>query len=205
MSKIIVALDGMSLEQAKEWAQKLSGKVWGFKINDLLYDCYWPQLLRFGKIMADPKFHDIPNTIDNSLKLFSGVELITVHASAGQTALKTAVNVVGKRLLAVTALTSLTDEEAIEVYGCTRQEVAIRLAKIAVESGVKGLVCSSNDLPYLKKYDVLKVCPGIRLGNECHDQKAVGNGIGADLVVVGRPITQSQDPITVVDELNKVL
>jgi orotidine-5'-phosphate decarboxylase len=204
--KIIVALDGMRFHEAEELAKKLSGKVWGFKLNDLLWDYqYWsPRLLRYGKIMADPKLYDIPNTVTNCVKAMvnCGAEFITVHTSAGKEVLKTAVDIAGSRILAVTALTSFTDEDTMDVYGVPRSKLVVRLANLAVSCGVSGLVCSCQDLESLKEHKVIKVCPGIRLDSNYHDQKTVGNGIGADFAVIGRAITRAKDPV---EEINKYL
>jgi len=105
MSKIIVALDnicgGKAWEDAVALAQKLSGKVWGFKVNDALHSGhYWSaRLNRHGKLMFDPKLYDIPNTMGNTISRLIpyGPDFITVHASAGEEALKAAVEAAGKQ------------------------------------------------------------------------------------------------------------
>jgi len=98
MERIILALDGMSPEKAIETAKDFSGKeIWGFKINDLLA---WtnpqeiiPALKKYGKIMVDPKIHDIPQTDVNFLKAYveAGADFVTMHVSAGMDALLDAI------------------------------------------------------------------------------------------------------------------
>ena len=93
-SKIIVALDGLTVKGALRIGKILSGKVWGFKVNDLLFTNVEiiRKLKKFGKIFADAKLHDIPNTVGNSVKKLSkaGADLITVHASGGVEMMKVA-------------------------------------------------------------------------------------------------------------------
>lgn len=217
MSKIIVALDniadGKAWEDAVTLAQKLSGKVWGFKLNDALH-CghYWSaRLNQLGKLMFDPKLYDIPTTMRNTVNqmLPRGPNFITVHASAGEDSLKAAVEAAGNRakIIAVTVLTSFTPKDCLEMFGCDRKKAVSVLAGLAERAGVYGLVCATDDLPFLSKMtDLIKICPGIRpdglLAGD--DQQAIGLGKNADLVVVGRLITQADDPVGVVEKLNKL-
>ena len=114
MKKIIVALDEMDYEQAISLAQKLKEAEVIFKINDLLDDRDGPSIIwktkHFGDVMADPKFHDIPNTVKNRVKKYVGFkpDFITVHASGGVAMMRAAVeNCEESKILAVTVLTSL--------------------------------------------------------------------------------------------------
>src|SRR3954468_7479737 len=113
MNEIIVALDNMEQQAALELARSLSGKVWGFKVNDLLleYGCsIVNSLKRHGNVFADPKLHDTPNTVRNSVKrlAFAGADLITCHIAGGVKMLQAAVDEAGKaKIIGVTMLTSL--------------------------------------------------------------------------------------------------
>lgn len=212
-SRIIVALDGMTWPKATELASRLNGKVWGFKCNDLLFSgAYWsPQLSKYGKIMFDPKLYDIPVTIENFLKRFvaMGADLVTVHASSGPAGLEAAVGAVKStktKILAVTALTSFPDDHLHAVYSCDRPTLVANLAKLALNAHCHGLVCAYPDLSLVKDWPILKVCPGFRRpADDKHDQVHIGTGEGADLVVVGRLITQAENPARATDEINALL
>lgn len=212
-SRIIVALDGMTWNDARELAFKLHRKVWGFKVNDLLFNgAYWsPELKRYGNVMVDPKLYDIPATITNCLKQFTatGIDLVTVHASSGPAGLEAAVKATegsNTKILAVTALTSLSHETLANIYGCGRSVLVAKLAKMAMEANCHGLVCAYPDLPLVKDWPILKVCPGFRRpDDDKNDQVHTGTGEGADLVVVGRPITKAEDPVKATEEINALL
>ncbi len=210
MSKVIVALDGMQWNQAIELAKKLSGKVWGFKLNHLLLTAsYWtPELSKHGRIMADPKLYDTPKTMKHSVQelVHNGVDFITVHASAGSDSIKAAVEAADKaRIVAVTILTSFKPTEIQRIYGTDRPTAVKNLANLAQECGVHGLVCASEDLAVLRDVPLFKVCPAIRPTGYINDddQVAIGIGKGADYLVCGRPITEAEDPLAVVELMNK--
>lgn len=219
MSKIIVALDGLldghDWHKATELMRKLRGKVWGFKFNDALHSGhYWTAQVRpYGNIMFDAKLYDIPTTMRNTVKQFvnKGADFITVHASAGKASLEAAVEAAGKnaKIMAVTVLTSFAESDCLEVFGGSRSGAVWKLTDLAGRAGVHGVVCASEDLPMLATAGkpLLKICPGIRPDGAVagDDQKSVGSGVGADYVVVGRPITQAEDPIAVVDRLNELI
>jgi len=203
-SRVIVALDGISEKEALRIAALLKGKVWGFKVNDLLFED--PKIIRklkkFGNVFADAKLYDIPNTVANSVRRLSaaGADMITVHASGGVKMMKAAKDNSGhSKILAVTVLTS---------FGGNQKKNVLKLAKEAEKAGVDGIVCSGNELKYLKRFRLLKVVPGIRPKdyNRKDDQKrtmtpkeAVKNG--ADYLVIGRPIISSKDPLQILKEI----
>jgi orotidine-5'-phosphate decarboxylase len=204
----------MPFEKALEIAKKLSGKVWGFKLNSLLHGGGWLGLLNeHGRLMFDPKLYDTPSTIANTLKEFIPYhpEYITIHASAGKRALKMALDTVKEtvekfdrcKIVAVTALTSFTEQETFHAHGCDRGAAVLRLGHIAEEAGVHGIVCSTKDFPWVQHLKVLKFCPGIRLEPIDDDDQAVtSDGAGADFVIVGRPITRAEDPVAALNKLN---
>lgn len=214
MSKIIVALDGITEAKALELAKSLSGHVWGFKVNDLLVEygvSVVKKLKEYGNVFADPKIHDIPNTVANSVKRFAevGADLITVHASAGREALKAAgKNSGNSKILAITALTSLTEQDTKEIYNLSPQAVVEKFAALAVECGLHGVVCSPQELRFISTYSsLLKVTPGVRPQAVKDDQSRVATpqkaiADGASFLVIGRPITESEDPLVTVKEIN---
>ena len=198
--KIIVALDGMKMKEAIEIAKILKGKVWGFKLNDLLYEdiSIIKKLKKYGGVFADVKLHDIPNTVKNSTKRLSshGVEIITVHASGGIPMMKSAKKNSGKsKIIAVTVLTSSKLKSKKEV---------LDLVKDAIKAKVDGIVCSGHELSSIIKINgskrLLKIVPGIRPSwyKAKDDQKRKtapkqALELGADYLVIGRPITESKN------------
>lgn len=207
MNDIIVALDNMERQTALELASRLSGKVWGFKVNDLLleYGCeIVNSLKRFGHVFADPKLHDIPNTVRNSVKrlALAGADLITCHVSGGVNMLRAAVDEAGDKvkIIGVTVLTSLDFDEVRQTYRGWPLE---RFSDIVAHSKVHGVVCSAHEIPFWNLFDLVKVVPGVRpFGNVKGDDQARSCGIvKADYLVIGRPITNSKDPVEAVQKI----
>ena len=196
-NKIIVALDGISEKEALRIARLLKGLVWGFKVNDLLFESLGVivKLKKFGNVFADAKLYDIPNTVTNSVRKLSttGADMITVHASGGVEMMKAAKRSAGKsKILAVTVLTSFQGNQ---------KKMVLKLVRDAEKAGLDGIVCSGLELKYLAKFSLLKVVPGIRPKdyNKKDDQKRTVTPkeaikLGADYLVIGRPITKSKDP-----------
>jgi len=210
VDKIIIALDGITEKKALSIARKLKGKVWGFKVNDLLFENpkIISKLKKIGKVFADAKLHDIPNTVENSVKKLSvaGADLITVHASGGIEMMKAAKKSAGRsKILAVTVLTS---EKA-------NSEKVVELTREAFRAGVDGVICSGRDLSsiqkILKSRFFLKIVPGIRPNwyKNKDDQKQIMTPkealkLGADYLVIGRPILNAKNPIRALADMLKV-
>ena len=209
--KIAVALDGMTEAEALQMAETLQGAVWGFKVNDLLIDCgvsIVSKLKHYGRVFADPKLYDIPNTVGNSVAKLAkaGADLITVHASGGREMMEAAVkHASSSKILAVTILTSFTSEGAEEVYGKRSDVGVLHLAGLASRAGVFGIVSSPLELKLFKEREDLKnlfkVTPGIRpaFHAKADDQNRVQTPKvaiqdGASLLVIGRPITEHASP-----------
>jgi orotidine-5'-phosphate decarboxylase len=219
-SKVIIPLDGLSEVQSLELATKLAGMVWGFKVNDLLLYSgvkIISELKKFGKVFADAKLHDIPNTVGNGVKRLAeaGADLITVHASGGLVQLEAAMKNAGHaQILAITLLTSMTEQDAKRIYASSTKETVIKLAKLASDAKVSGIVCSPEELPALANESfaktLIKVTPGIRPSwyKAKDDQSriltpAAAICAGADLLVVGRPITGHVDPVEAAKLVNQ--
>ncbi len=206
--RIIVALDVDSLEKAGTLVEQLSPYVGCFKVGlELITSVGAPQAVRFvkergGEIFFDGKFDDIPNTVAAAAKAVAGlgVKMFNVHASAGKEALQAAVANKGRALaLAVTVLTSHSDETSRLIFGSSAREKILQMAQLAAEAGMDGIVCSPQELlavraAGLKK--IITVTPGVRPSwAAAGDQKRVMTPreavkSGADYLVIGRPITR---------------
>ena len=206
-NKIIVALDGISEKEALRTARILKGYVWGFKINDLLFENekIISKLKKFGNVFADAKLHDIPNTVANSVRRLSraGADMITVHASGGVEMMKVAKKSAGQsKILAVTVLTSRE----------TNSRKTVKLAHEAIKANADGIVCSGRDLLAIRKIPrskfLLKIVPGVRPSwyKKKDDQKRIitpekALESGADYLVIGRPILNAKDPIKAIMDI----
>jgi len=224
-NRIIVALDTDSPDKAVEAARLLAGEVGLFKVGMELFPRGGPALVNRitttteppADVFLDLKYHDIPNTVAGAIRTAAslGVRFATVHAAGGRKMLTAAAqaareaNESGTRititLLAVTVLTSLDDSDMAEIgFAHGVADEVLRLADLAVSCGVHGLVCSAKEVGGLRKRfgkDVTLVTPGVRLpSGDPGDQKRVvtpGEAVrlGADYLVVGRPILQAEDPV----------
>ncbi len=222
-SRLIVALDVPDRSAALRTVDQLSGHVGCFKIGMELFTREGPRLVeeirdRGDKIFLDLKFHDIPNTVKGAIRSACrlGVHMITVHASGGPKMLAAAFQQAQSAnspplLLAVTALTSLSAEE-IHILGVTAsvEQWVEKLARIAYDSGIRGIVASPKELPMLRRLfpdEVRIVIPGIRpTGSASHDQSRTATPkeairAGADYIVVGRSILQASNPIAAADSI----
>lgn len=213
--RIIVALDTDSPDKALETVAALSGEVGLFKVGMELFPRGGPKLVEKirasdSRVFLDLKFHDIPNTVAGAVRSAAalGVSFATVHASGGKAMLAAAADAAagaGLTILAVTVLTSLDDADLSSIgFASSAREAVSRLAGMAVEAGIGGIVCSAKEVASLRGKlgaDVILVTPGVRLPeDEVGDQKRVVTPYdairwGADYLVVGRPITKSPDPV----------
>ncbi len=212
---LCVALDLAEPEAARALAQQLAGIAGGLKVGLELFTRGGPkvveQLAATGcGLFLDLKLHDIPNTVAAAVRAIADlpVALTTLHAAGGRAMLEAAVAArdaasTRLRLVAVTVLTSLDDADLHElgVVHPASQQVE-RLAELALAAGVDGLVCSPREVARLRARfgpEVLLVVPGIRPGEGGDDQKRTATpeaarAAGADVLVVGRPITRAADP-----------
>jgi orotidine-5'-phosphate decarboxylase len=213
--RLIVALDFPDATAALACADQLAGSVSWFKVGLELYlasgDGVVSELKKRGhSVFLDLKIHDIPNTAASAIRSLARLEpdLLTVHAAGGRAMLQAAAEAARSlpkppRLLAVTVLTSL-DTAALAETGvpAAPMEQALRLARLAAECGIEGMVCSPAEAAALHSAlpKALLVTPGIRpAGTEAGDQKRVATpqfalAAGAGMLVIGRPITAAADP-----------
>jgi orotidine-5'-phosphate decarboxylase len=172
------------------------------------------------RVFLDLKFHDIPNTVARAVESAArlGVELLTLHASGGTEMLKAARSAAGAhaggpRLMAVTMLTSLSEPELAFAWGRDRvraQEEVARLARLAADAGMDGVVASVHEIAAIRSAaggSLAVLTPGIRLsGDAAGDQSRVATPgeaarAGADYIVVGRSVTAVADPAAAFDRL----
>jgi orotidine-5'-phosphate decarboxylase len=210
---IAVALDAPDLETAARWAGLVTPHVSTLKVGLELYLRYGPEVVASVRgasgvqIFLDLKLHDIPVTVAAAARAVARLRpaLLTVHAAAGAAAIRAAADAApGTRVVAVTVLTSLgeADLQRIGLAGPASDAVR-RLAALAVDAGAPGRVCSPQEVAAVRSEvgdDILLVTPGVRpAGTETHDQARVATPeealrAGADLLVIGRPITGAADP-----------
>jgi orotidine-5'-phosphate decarboxylase len=212
--RIIVALDTDSPEAALAAVRSLAGEVGMFKVGMELFPRGGPDLVRRIResgcdVFLDLKFHDIPNTVAGAVRsaVALGAKFATVHSSGGRAMLAAAAEAArgtGTTVLAVTVLTSLDDADLASLgFSVGSKEAVLRLAGMAVAAGAGGIVCSAKEVAAVRALagkEVVLVTPGVRMaGEDAGDQKRVvtpedAMRLGADYLVVGRPITRAPDP-----------
>ena len=220
--RLIVALDLADPAGARTLATLLAPEVGMFKVGKQLFVNAGPDIVRMihhlgGEVFLDLKFHDISNTVAAAAVEATrlGVKLFNVHASGGPEMMRQTAaaveEVCGKEglrrpsVLGVTVLTSLdgADLEALGIPGGVPAQV-VRLAGMAQEAGLAGVVCSAQEVPEIRRVcgdSFMLVTPGIRpAGQQAGDQKRVmtpGDAVraGIDFIVVGRPIVGADDPV----------
>jgi orotidine-5'-phosphate decarboxylase len=217
VSPLIVALDVPTQSEAADLARLLQPYVGGFKVGLELLMGEGPaavsRVIEVGSpVFVDAKLHDIPNTVARAARRLGeiGARWVTVHASGGEEMVRVATEALAESsegragALAVTVLTSL-DQNGLATTGVERilgDQVAA-MAELGARAGAEGVVCAVTEAPLVKEsgLDLTIVTPGIRpAGAESSDQRRVatpGAAIeaGADLLVVGRPITAAPDPV----------
>jgi orotidine-5'-phosphate decarboxylase len=211
-NRLIAALDTPSRAAADALVGKLDGVPSWVKIGLELFCAEGPSIVRELSarglaIMLDLKLHDIPETVGRATANVAGLGagLLTVHASGGHAMLEAAVKAAGDmRILAVTVLTSLDDSDLAQIGAMAPvADLVKKRAQLAVAAGCHGIVASPHEVAILREVvpaDFLVVTPGVRPeGSPVGDQKRVmtprqARAAGADLVVIGRPLRDSQNP-----------
>tara|TARA_E500000178_G_scaffold333921_1_gene369332 strand:- start:944 stop:1627 length:684 start_codon:yes stop_codon:yes gene_type:complete len=222
--KIIVALDSNNLKKTIKLVKILKEEVFAFKIG---YEFFF----NFGltgykkvysicpKIFLDLKLHDIPNTVENGLNAILKIKplLTTIHISGGDEMMKSTKQFKNKtKILGVSILTSLDSNQTKKIYNEDKvQSLVKKLSIMAKKNKLDGVVCSPNEIKYVRKEvgkKLIIVTPGIRIDNkiESDDQKRVQTPkkaieLGADYLVVGRPITESENPLKVLKKINNTI
>ena len=208
---IIVALDYNNSEQVLKFIDNLDPSLCRLKIGKELFTKYGPKTIlelhdKGFEVFLDLKFHDIPTTVYKAcISAFSlNVWMLNVHLSGGYDMAIAAMNAKkdcqsNSKLIGVTALTSLTDDDCIRIYGCNRLDQLKRLKDIGLDANVDGFVCSPYDIDTLKADNKIFVTPGIRTNNNTNDHHKVitpqeALKLGSNYLVIGRSITESSNP-----------
>ncbi len=227
--KIVVALDYATAQPALEIAAQLDPALCRVKVGKELFTAAGPALVEtlaargFG-VFLDLKFHDIPNTVASACKAAArlGVWMMNVHASGGRAMMQAAREAIAgnaqrPKLIAVTVLTSMGDSDLADIgMQGSAQDAVVRLARLAQAAGLDGVVSSAQEASALRAAcgaGFNLVTPGIRLAGLTStlaqdDQQRVmtpraAMDAGADYLVIGRPITQSADPIATLQRIQR--
>lgn len=229
---IFVALDTIDLTHALDLAQMLKGRVGGVKIGKEFFISHGPAGTRMIAdeglpIFLDLKFHDIPSTVAGAVRASIPLKpfILNVHAAGGRAMMESARDAAAEEadsrgidrplILGVTVLTSLDEGDFKEIgfSGSTNDQVR-RLANLAQESGLDGVVCSASEIELLRTHcgkEFKLLTPGIRPDwADVGDQKRVVSPLfalsqGADFLVIGRAITCSQDPVMAISRIEHEL
>ena len=222
--KIIVALDSNNFNEIENLVKSLKKDVYAFKVG---YEFFF----NFGligykkifsicpKIFLDLKLHDIPNTVKNGLKALQKIKPIftTIHISGGDEMMQSSSqNKKFTKVLGVSILTSLNNKQTKKYYNEKNISLLVKkFARYAKRNKLDGVVCSPKEIKYIREEtgkNFIIITPGIRLNNQIKsdDQKRVESPknaieMGANYLVIGRPITKSRNPLNVLKEINKTL
>jgi orotidine-5'-phosphate decarboxylase len=222
--KIIVALDYPAAQPALDLVARLEPSLCRLKVGKELFTASGPHLLeqlmqRGFEIFLDLKFHDIPNTTAQACKAAAGlgVWMVNVHALGGRKMMEAARDAVANsarppKLIAVTVLTSMAQEDLAGIgINATPAEMVLRLATLARDSGLDGVVCSAREAALLRQHcgsDFCLVTPGIRPADAAADDQSrimtprAALEQGASYLVIGRPITRAADPLLALQKIS---
>ena len=206
---IIVAIDETDFTRASKIIDNLDPKKCMVKIGSVSFNSSGHELIFYAaekgfEIFLDLKLHDIPNTVKKSIEGLAvlPIKLLTIHASGGKDMMKAAMEGVSGsdiKVFGVTALTSLSDNDTNEIYRRSATEQVNAMLDLAESACIDGVVCSPHELELVSKREsLLSITPGIRLDESNDDQKRVMTPkqaikLGADYLVIGRPITESNN------------
>ena len=222
--KIIVALDSKDLIKTINLVKILKKDVFAFKIGYQFFYSFGLEGYKkiysiCPKIFLDLKLHDIPNTVEKGLEALIKMKPLftTIHISGGdEMMLISSSNKKKTKILGVSVLTSLNSSQTKKYYNQKNiTELVKKFSQSAKKNRLDGVVCSPQEIKYIRKKigkNFIIVTPGIRINNKIKgdDQKRVETPkkaieLGANFLVIGRPITESKNPLKVLKELNKTL
>ncbi|AKO31134.1 orotidine 5'-phosphate decarboxylase [[Haemophilus] ducreyi] len=224
-NKIIVALDYETENEALNFIDQVDPSLCRLKVGKEMFTTLGTHFVkqlhdRKFDVFLDLKYHDIPNTVARAVRSAAdlGVWMVDLHASGGLTMMEEAKKILepyGKDaplLIAVTVLTSMEDLDLLQIgINASPMEQVIRLSHLAKRAGLDGVVCSPQEVEVLRTHcgdDFKLVTPGIRpAGSDFGDQRRVMTPkqaiqTGADFLVIGRPITQAQEPLSILKAIN---
>tara|TARA_B100000575_G_C23091542_1_gene629332 strand:- start:613 stop:1296 length:684 start_codon:yes stop_codon:yes gene_type:complete len=222
--KIIVALDSKNLNKTINLVRHLKKDAFAFKIGYQFFfnfglEGYKRIYSICPKIFLDLKLHDIPNTVEKGLEALVKIKPLftTIHISGGDTMMQASRSIKkNTKILGVSILTSMDDKQTMKYYNHNRISTLVKkFAKLAKKNKLDGVVCSPQEIEYIRKEvgkNFIIVTPGIRIDNKVKkdDQKRVETpkkaiDLGANYLVIGRPIIESKNPLKVLKEINKTL
>ena len=206
---IIVAIDEIDFDKASYIIDNLDSLKCMVKIGSVTFNSLGHSIINYAaqkgfEIFLDLKLNDIPNTVKKSIEGLSSlpINMLTVHTSGGKDMMSAAMEAVygtDIKVFGVTVLTSLDDEDTAAIFNRTSSEQVEAMLDQAESVGIDGVVCSPYELTDVKKREsLLSITPGIRLQDSDDDQKRVKTpkeaiNLGADYIVIGRPITSSEN------------
>ncbi len=216
---IIVAVDEITFNKASLLIDCLDPEKCMVKIGSVSFNSIGHEIIHYAAnkgfdIFLDLKLHDIPNTVKKSIEGLTSlpISMLTVHTSGGKDMMVAAMEAVKNsniKVFGVTALTSLNDEDAINIFKRTSFDQVNAMLDLAVSAGIDGVVCSPHELKLVSlRKSLLSITPGIRLKDSTDDQKRVMTpkeaiDLGSDFLVIGRPITASSDIKKSLNEIYK--
>ena len=206
---IIVAIDETDFNIASNILDNLDSQKCMVKIGSVSFNSIGQKIIASAaekgfEIFLDLKLHDIPNTVKKSIEGLSSlpIKILTIHTSGGKNMMEAAMEGVSSsdiKVFGVTALTSLSDFDTNEIYRRSTSEQVNAMLDLAESACIDGVVCSPHELELVSKREsLLSITPGIRLEKSNDDQKRVMTPkqaieLGADYIVIGRPITKSKN------------
>jgi orotidine-5'-phosphate decarboxylase len=219
MSKsIIVAIDETQPSSFKQTVDSLDSDLCMIKVGSVSFNALGHQALTYVaskgfEIFLDLKLHDIPNTVKKSIEglVSLPISMMTIHTSGGLEMMKAAKKAVSEtniKIFGVTALTSLSDEDATTIFQRTASNQVKAMLDLAQEAQIDGVVCSPHELDLVvERKSLLSITPGIRLSESADDQSRVMTpkdaiSKGADYIVIGRPITNAPNISDALQEIH---
>lgn len=215
--KIIVAIDENQSNEAKNIINQLDSSMCMVKIGSISFNSIGREIISYScekgfDIFLDLKLHDIPNTVKKSIEGLSSlpISMLTIHTSGGKDMMMAAMEAVSGtqiKVFGVTALTSLNNDDTNQIFQRTTAGQVDAMLNLAQEAGLHGVVCSPQELELVnKRENLLSITPGIRLQDSNDDQKRVMTpkeaiNLGADFLVIGRPITEAENIGEALDEI----
>ena len=206
---IIVAIDEINFPKASKIIDDLDCEICMVKIGSISFNSIGNEIISYANnkgfdIFLDLKLHDIPNTVKKSIEglISQPIKMLTVHISGGKEMLNAAMEAVSGtdiKIFGVTALTSLSNDDAKLIFERNISDQVNRMLDLAESAGIDGVVCSPHELELVnKRKSLLSITPGIRMQDSNDDQKRIMTpkeaiDLGTDYLVIGRPITKSSD------------
>ena len=206
---IIVAIDEINFKKASDILDNLDSEKCMVKIGSVSFNSNGHDIISYASkkgfdIFLDLKLHDIPNTVKKSIEglVSLPIRMLTIHTSGGKEMMMAAMEAVSGteiKVFGVTALTSLSNDDTNEIFQRTASAQVNAMLDLAESASIDGVVCSPHELDLVsKRKSLLSITPGIRLYDSNDDQKRVMTpkeaiNHGADYLVIGRPITASEN------------